>query len=244
MGLMRRRAVLGIALVLVGLLGAAVLIPLSMMGAYGGGYWPMMGPGMMGDWSAPGDSRQVSMSMEQAEYLANQYLASLNDPDLAVKEIMEFEQNFYVIYYERSTGIGAFEMLIWKTGGNAGRITPEPGPNMMWNTKYGGMMGHMGGGMMGGGMMGGYRQGEVPTADMPIGEDQAKKIGQEYLDQYSSGSTIVESTKFYGYYTFDFVKDGEIQGMFSVNGYSGQVWYHGWHGAFIGMEEYGEEHGE
>jgi hypothetical protein len=230
---MQGSAVLGIALVLVGLLGAVVLIPLSMMST-----------GVIGDWPQSEDYGRSSLSMERTEYLANQYLASLNDPDLAVKEIMEFEQNFYVIYYERSTGVGAFEVLIWKTGENAGRITPEPGPNMMWNTKYGGMMGHMGGGMMGGGMMGGYREGEEPTADMPIGEDQAKKIGQEYLDQYSSGSTIVESTKFYGYYTFDFAKDGEIQGMFSVNGYSGQVWYHGWHGAFIGMEEYGEEHGE
>lgn len=52
----------------------------------------------------------------------------------------------------------------------------------------------------------------------------------------------MESTKFYGYHTFDFGRDGKIIGMFSVNGYSGQVWYHGWHGVFIGMEEYGVEH--
>jgi len=66
-------------------------------------------------------------------------LTSLNSLDLAIGEIMEFEQNFYVIYYEKSTGIGAFEMLIDK---RTGRIFPEYGPNMMWNTKYGhlGMM--------------------------------------------------------------------------------------------------------
>ena len=81
---------------------------------------------------------------------------------------------FYIVYYEKNTGIGAFEMLIWKQtppsgmmggmmgcgmgGGNritAGVIMPEPGPNMMWNTKYS----PMGYRMMGQGMMGYRNQG-------------------------------------------------------------------------------------
>ena len=41
---------------------------------------------------------------------------------------MEFEFNFYVVYFEKSTGIWAFEMLIDK---ESGRIFPEYGPNMM-----------------------------------------------------------------------------------------------------------------
>ena len=98
---------------------------------------------------------QIPKNINEATELANSYIASLGYPDLTVKEIMEFEYNFYIIFYEKSTGVGAFEMLIWKTGSNAGRIVSEPGPNMMWNTKYGSMMGQMGGGMMGGGMMGG-----------------------------------------------------------------------------------------
>jgi hypothetical protein len=61
-------------------------------------------------------------------------LDSLHDADLTIAVIMEFEQIFYVVYFEESTGIGAFEMLIEK---NTGRIFPEYGPNMMWNTKYG-----------------------------------------------------------------------------------------------------------
>jgi hypothetical protein len=89
--------------------------------------------------------------MAQAVEISEAYLESLNDPDLAIAEIMEFERNFYVVFYERSTGVGAFEMLIDK---ETGRIFPEYGPNMMWNTKYGhggmgwSMMG-MGGPMMG-----------------------------------------------------------------------------------------------
>ncbi|MCW3975345.1 MAG: hypothetical protein NWE86_03775 [Candidatus Bathyarchaeota archaeon] len=252
---MKSKVILGIALVIIGLMGMAVLIPLFSMSGYRDGYWPMGGPGMMGDRGAPQYSNGLSITMDQAKYIAEQYPSSLNNPDLAVKEIMEFDYNFYVIFYEKSTGIGAFEMLIWKKdpGGMMGRggmmggsvimgqIVPEPGPNMMWNTKYGGMMCHMSGDMMGGGMMGGQYEG-IPTADMPIGEDEGRRIGQQYLDEYLSGATIEESTTFYGYYTFDFGKDGEIYGMFSVNGYNGQIWYHGWHGPFIGMEEYEDDH--
>ena len=29
----------------------------------------------------------------------------------------------------------------------------------------------------------------------------------------------------------------EIEGVLSVNGYTGEVWYHTWHGPFIGMKE-------
>lgn len=98
----------------------------------------------------------------------------------------------------------------------------------MWNTKYG----------MIGGMMGGYRSVGAPTADMPINEDNTKRIGQQYLDRYFTGATIKGVDKFYGYYTLDFQKDGKIQRMFSVNGYTGEVRYHLWHGTFIGEKEF------
>ncbi|MGB6680041.1 MAG: hypothetical protein WBF08_01800, partial [Candidatus Bathyarchaeia archaeon] len=170
---------------------------------------------------------------------------------------------FYIIYFEKTTGIGAFEMLIWKKtptdmmgqgmmgsgmmGGGmmgqgmmVGQIMPEPGPNMMWNTKYGGMMGHMSG-MMSGDMMGSGMMGQQqPTGEMTISNDEAKNIAQQNLDEYFPETTIEESTTFYGYYTLDFSMSGKIQGMLSVNGYTGQVWYHGWHGDFIQMKEFHE----
>ena len=43
---------------------------------------------------------------------------------------------------ERLGGIHAFELLIDR---HSGAVYPEPGPNMMWNTKYGHMGGMMGG---------------------------------------------------------------------------------------------------
>jgi hypothetical protein len=54
------------------------------------------------------------ISLDQAKSIAQQYLSTTHNPNLAIKEIMEFQYNFYIIYYEKDTGIGAFEMLIWK----------------------------------------------------------------------------------------------------------------------------------
>jgi len=61
------------------------------------------------------------------------------------------------------------------------------------------------------------------------------------LKGYLPGSKADEVEPFYGYYTIHVLKDGAIYGMLSVNGYTGQVWYHFWHGPFLGMREL-EEH--
>jgi len=125
-----------------------------------------------------------------------------------------------------------------------GVIHPEQGPSMMWNTKYGGMMGggwSQGGGMTGPGMMGrGWRYqpySGVPTANMSITKTDAKQLTQSYLKLHLSGSSTEEPDTFYGYYTIHVLRDGKVYGMLSVNGYTGQVWYHTWHGAFIQMKE-------
>ncbi|RLI10314.1 hypothetical protein DRO42_01725 [Candidatus Bathyarchaeota archaeon] len=158
-----------------------------------------------------------AVSMERASEIADRYLRSLNNPDLAIGEIMEFEQNFYVVIYEKSTDIGAFEMLIDKS---TGRIFPEYGPNMMWNTKYG----H-------GGMMGAW--GRPPTSQIPITQGEALEIAREFLDALYPGTVADDPHPFYGYYTLHVRKEGDIYGMLSVNGYDGTVWYHSWHGAYI-----------
>jgi hypothetical protein len=119
-----------------------------MMGQRSGGLPPTVPP-------AP-------VTLDEARNTAEQYLTSLGNPNLAIKEIMEFQYNFYAIYYEKDTGRGAFEMLIWKQvpseemtergmgmGGTMngygmiGVIIPEPGPNMMWNSKYSPMINGM-----------------------------------------------------------------------------------------------------
>jgi len=42
-----------------------------------------------------------------------------------------------------------------------------------------------------------------------------------------------DATQFYGYYTVDFTINRNTAGMLSINGYTGQVWLHTWHGTFI-----------
>jgi len=179
-----------------------------MMGGSGGGFYPGF----------------VAQNMDQAAQAAQQYLAATwRNPDLVVKEVMEFSNHFYVQIQERSTGIGAMELLVDKI---VGTVHPEPGPNMMWNTKYSPMggMGHMGGWGT-----------QAPTAEMPITPEQARQFAQQALDLYLPGTAAAEEVApFYGYYTLHYERDGQVVGMLSVNGYTGQVWFHTWHGAFLG----------
>jgi hypothetical protein len=212
---------------------------------YGPGMMNGRGYGMMGGygWNNAANSSIQPLTSENAKAAAQKYLANLNNSDLQIAEIMIFNNNAYVAVKETSTGIGAFELLVDPESQVA---HPEYGPNMMWNLKYGGlnhqsMMGGSGYGMgpaRGYGRMGGWNyQNADPTelpATMPVTKDQAIKTAQTYLNQNQPGTTAADDPmQFYGYYTLDFSKDGKVVGMLSVNGYSGQVFLHTWHGSFI-----------
>ncbi len=158
------------------------------------------------------------VSMDDALRISENYLESVGNPDLEIEEIVEFELNYYVVFGEESTGMGAFEMLVDKT---SGQIFPEYG--------HGGMMGGMGS------MMGGYTTGEY--SDEPISEAEAIEYAQGFLDVTYNGAEADDPHPFYGYYTLHTTMDGEIFGMLSVNVFTGQVWYHSWHGDFVGMAE-------
>ena len=70
----------------------------------------------------------------------------------------------------------------------------------------------------------------------PFGEQEATEIAGRWLAAYRPGVTVEEhADPFYGYYTIHTQKDGEIEGMLSVHGTTGQVWYHTWHGAFFSL---------
>jgi hypothetical protein len=94
--------------------------------------------------ATPYPTSGTPINITTATTIAQNYVASTGNPDLTVKQIEEYQANFYIQVNEKSTGNGAFELLVDK---NSGAIYPEMGPNMMWNTKYGMMRG---GGMMGG----------------------------------------------------------------------------------------------
>jgi hypothetical protein len=159
------------------------------------------------------------MSIATAKTIAQNYVASIGNNDLAVKQVEEYQANFYAQVGEKSTGNGAFELLINKYTGS---IYPEMGPNMMWNTKYG---------MMRSGALSGIYG--TPTTTMTVTAAQATTDAQQYLTTYLPGTTTGDITTFYGYFTIEVVNGTTPYGMLSVSGYSGQVWYQTWHGAFI-----------
>jgi hypothetical protein len=186
----------------------------GMMGGYGPG--TAYGQGMMGGgapWGGSGGfTSSQRLSIDQARTVAEQY-ASASNTDLGVAEVMEFENNFYAVLKEASSGRGAMELLIDPFTGSVG---PEPGPNMMWNDKYGHMSFGAGG-------------------ENALSVDEARAFAQQALETQLPGSTVHEDgTSFYGYYTFDFDgADGEIAGMLSVEASAGAVWLHTWHGGFV-----------
>jgi hypothetical protein len=188
------------------------------------------GPGMMGrswqdmpcdgGYTAPDDGSIASL--EEAQEAVESYVSRLGYTDLHVTEVMEFKRNYYAIVAEEDTGIGAMELLV----DNSGAVGPEPGPNMMWNAKYGM---HRGGRM---GMMGGLTDGE-----MTLSPEEAQDVAQRWLDANRPNRTASEADTFYGYYTLHILNDGQIEGMLSVHGSTGDVWYHSWHGDFVAMVE-------
>jgi hypothetical protein len=90
---------------------------------------------------------------------------------------------------------------------------------MMWNTRYGMMPAGMMGGMMGGA---GFGTGGPTT----VSSQRAQDLAQAWLATNLPGPKARTPDSFYGYYTVDFERAGSLVGMLSVNGYSGQVWYH------------------
>ena len=57
--------------------------------------------------------------------------------------------------------------------------------------------------------------------------------------QINNANAEIEGTamEFYGYYTFDYAINEQIVGMLSVNGFTGEPWFHNWHGKFISEKE-------
>lgn len=210
--------------------------PGGMMGGWSGprsdrGFGPgwMMGGGMMG-FGASGLTAAEPLTIEQAQSAVQDYLASIGDDNLVLGEIMIFDNHAYAQILEADTGFGAMEVLVDPV---TLAVYPEHGPNMMWNQKYGMMR------WMHGGAWGGLGATAAPDA-MPVTVEEAVAEAQAYLDSALPGTTVDASEHpFYGYYTFDILRDGEPIGMLSVHGTTGQVFPHTWHGDFVEEAEAG-----
>lgn len=202
----------------------------------------MMG-GMMGGMLTNSNSPFFTakpLTLAEATDTLNAYLTDLNDDNLTLGEVMIFDNHAYAQIIEKDSGIGVMEVLVDPT---TKAVVPEMGPNMMWNLKYGMMSGFGGYGMMGmmmggSGNMMGQPGAAAPSAEMPVTPEQAVEAAQTYLDTYFNEAKLTvdpEADPFYGYYTLHVSKDGQTSGMISVNGYSGQVFPHTWHGKLIEM---------
>ncbi len=219
---------------------------------FGFGHGGMMGGGMMLNPNSPFYTAPKPLTLAQATDTLNAYVTSLNDSNLAVGEVMIFDNHAYAQIVEKDSGIGVMEVLVDPT---TQAVYPEMGPNMMWNLKYGmtlaparraGMIGFgrygMRGRMMGGGfnnMMGNFSgNADVSPDQMPVTPEQAVQAAQTYLDSFFSEANLTadeHADPFYGYYTLHVNRDGQTVGMLSVNGFTGQVFPHTWHGELLEM---------
>lgn len=94
------------------------------------------------------------ITIDEARERVSEYLDEIDETDLTVGEVMQFDNHFYAAVVDEATDNDAFEVLISLDGRS---VHPEPGPNMMWNSEYSPIFGdrdtHMHQGM-GAGMMG------------------------------------------------------------------------------------------
>ena len=192
------------------------------------------GRGMMWDggsrdfWPRDSSSSQL-LSIEESEKAVNDYIADYeSSEELHIKEIMLFDNHAYAEVGERDTGIGAFELLVDPVTLD---VYLEQGASMMWNIKYGPMQG---------GMMGGAYAGD--GIDMPVNEEEAVSIANNYLARNDTALKADDhADQFYGYYTIHTLENNQVVGMLSVNGYSGQVILHNWHGELLEMSEHEDD---
>ena len=188
------------------------------------------GSGMMGHYSSSTPSAATRLSIKQVEKNLYEYLLSSYDDSFYIEEIMEFNNNYYAQIGHQDEENLAFELIIDPYNG---KISSEPGPNMMWNRSYGHMQ---------------WRFWSV-NRKMTVSETEAIDAAQRYLGRFQPGMTVEpHADRFNGYYTIHMVNEsGIIAGMLSVNGNNSKVWYHDWHGEYRGKDPAGlnsePEHG-
>ena len=179
--------------------------------------------GMFGSGVITGDP----ISLQQVRTSFEHYLEDSPYDGLELAEVMEFEHNFYAIVVDSRTGVGVAELLADKT---LGAVSPEMGPNMMLNA---------------GGMHGGVMGRTSRTTPNRLSEQEALQSAQSWLEVNRPDVQPEEhADPFSGYYTIHTLKDGQVEGMLSVHGDTGEVWYHSWHGDYVGMLDLGHEESE
>lgn len=210
------------------------------MGMGGGQNSGNMGGGMGGLMLLSGTNAYrhdgAMVTMGDATDIAGRFMDALGNSALALDELEEWEFNYYVVVKEAAPSqYKAFQLIIDKW---TGFVMPEPGPNMMWSQKYSGMMNSMTDGMPG---HMNRRDRKITEPTFTVTPEAATSAANQFLRERFRRALAVTGVPdvFFGYFNFD-VNDsvtGEKYGMLSVNGSTGQVWYHTWHGNFVQGKE-------
>ena len=81
----------------------------------------------------------------------------------------------------------------------------------------------------------------VKDPTFTVTPEAATSAANQFLRDRFRRALVVDGVPdvFFGYYNFDVndVATGAKYGMLSVNGTTGQVWYHTWHGNFVQGKE-------
>lgn len=174
-----RRLILAVVAGLVGvaLLGLVLTLPVA---AGQGRMWA--------GWSGSGDP----ITIEQARERASEYLGEIGEDALAIGEVMEFSNHFYVAVIDPTSGAGAFELLVSRDGRSV-----HPEPTMMWNTQHSPMLGGQGmalhRGMMSGGMHGGMMAGGMMGGNMGRGMMDGGDGDQQHMMDPSQCQGLMSS---------------------------------------------------
>jgi hypothetical protein len=189
----------------------------GMMGGRGQGSGTgMMGSSMMGSMgsmgivSLPGHGAAVSSIPAARARAASAAKAAGLHPG----EVMWFDNGYYVELKD-SAGKPATEVIV---DPRTGTVSTEPGPAMMWNTRFGMM------------------RADGSSAGL-VDSTKARGIATSWLTANRPGTAIKSIDTYPGYFTLDLQRNGVVSGMMSVNSSTGAVSYHTWHGAFIAMED-------
>jgi hypothetical protein len=190
------------------LVGSVALVVDATHGGWGPGPAMMGGTRMMGSLWLAGNGATVD-SIPAARDRAS---AAAAQAGLRPGEVIWFENGFYVELKD-TAGDPATEVIVDPASGT---VFTEPGPAMMWNTRYG----------------------MHSTGSASVSPQRAQRIATEWLDTNLPGRTAQPPDSYPGYYTLETTgADGSINGMLSVNAATGQVWYHSWHGQFIAKDD-------
>ncbi len=168
---------------------------------------------------------------EQAITIVEDYLRQMGEPYLALQELLEFNLAYQAEIVNRRTGESAFGLMIGKS---TEWLSPKPGPNLFWSTRYGANLTWVGGGY---GVQGRLIEGS-PVGD-PISTDLARERARRAVAIVDGDLKLGGDRRtFPGYFEFYGISDGGAVGEVDVNAYTGQVWFMRWEAPPVSVREF------